>query len=365
MDKGFKGVFLSKLSNLNKDQRIIFNRIYDVLENTGELVPPVEMISWIESNFGSVDSVKHQEFLRITDKITYEGAIFNELRTKRPVIGDKHFTELLDVIEAAKTGPFAHPLTGTPADVFGRVQGKYCVTASNIAKYDGLHGLVIFKDTDPLLFSRKRARDYFNVAKEWYKKAHGYKKDAIYPLYTWNCMWRASASIVHGHCQLALASSQAYTKIEHLRSLTLDYQETHRSNYFDDVYKIHESLGLAFTRNNIKLIVKLTPIKEKEIMILSSDMSDNLADLVSDTLTSYKEVLGVNSFNLSIILPPLETTPEVWTHMPVITRIVDRGRLSQKTADFGAMELYAQSIIESNPYIINEKLKKSLIKNAS
>ena len=57
-------------------------------------------------------------------------------------------------------------------------------------------------------------------------------------------------------------------------------------------------------------------------------------------------------------------TPEIWDHMPVVVRIVDRGKLTSKTADVSAMELYAQSIIESNPYVVFDEISKALnIKN--
>jgi hypothetical protein len=57
----------------------------------------------------------------------------------------------------------------------------------------------------------------------------------------------------------------------------------------------------------------------------------------------------------------MEKTPEVWDHMPVIVRIVDRGSLSNKTADVGSMDLFAQSVIGSNPYNVMRELKKKLL----
>lgn len=357
----FKSELLLHINTLKPDDREIFDRIYEVWETVGKLDPPKEMHPWIKSTFGDLAGVKKQEFLKITNYITYEGAIFNELRTKRPLVGDKGFDKVLEQIEASRGGPFSHPQTHTPADTFGRVKGKYCITGSNVAKYDGQHGLIISNAHDPLLFSRRRVRDYFHVARRWYKRAHKESKAAVYPLYTWNCLWRAGASIIHAHCHLVLAEHQAYAKVEELRRLSLEYQEKYQSNYFDDIFNIHKKMGLGFERGDIKLLTKITPIKEKEVMIFSHEFNDGLADIVSDTLTTMKEKLGVSSFNLSIVLPPLEDTPEVWEHMPVLVRIVDRGKLSSQTADVGAMELYAQSVIGSNPYVVFDKLKKALL----
>lgn len=362
MNKGFKEEFLQHLNKFSQAERELFDAIYWVRENKGELLPPKEMISWIESQFGDLEAVKHQDFLRITDIITYEGAIFNELRTKRPILGENNFETVLKAIDDAKNGPFAHPETGTPEDAFGRVKGEYCITGSNIAKYDGLHGVIVSNSHDPLLLSRKRVKDYLVVAQEWFAKAHKYREAAVYPLFTWSCLWKAGASVTHGHSQVVLAEGQAYSKIEELRYLSHKYQETHKRSYFNDVYEIHKNLGLALEKNGVKVLVKITPVKEKETMILADKMDNHLYEVLSDTLNTMKERLGVSSFNVSVIFPPLAKTAEVWEHMPIIVRIVDRGKLNDKTVDVGPMELYAQSIIGSDPYAAFAEIKKALAK---
>ncbi|PIR42868.1 hypothetical protein CO058_02215 [candidate division WWE3 bacterium CG_4_9_14_0_2_um_filter_35_11] len=356
---GFKDQFLKKLNSLSKVDKKLFDQIYSFWETKGELALPTEMDSWVQTNFGSIADVKKQDFIRITNTVTYEGAIFNELRTMRPLVESGYnFNDVMDQIKATEGDPFLHPETGTPADVFGRVKGDYCITASNVAKYDGFHGLIIFDDHNPLLFSRKRVRDYFDVAYKWFEKANKYNPLAIYPLFTWNCLWRAGASVIHGHAQVVLTESQAYAKVEDLRISSHNYQERNRSNYFDDVYEIHKKFGLAYKVGDVRVLVNITPIKEKEIMIFGMGLNKELADVVSDTLNTMKERLGVSSFNLSIILPPLSKTAEVWEHMPIIVRIVDRGSLSAKTSDIGSMELYAQSVIGSNPYLVFDAIKR-------
>jgi hypothetical protein len=363
MNKGFKEDFLKHLSKFNEKDKELFDRIYWVQENRGELNPPREMISWIESQFGDLEKVKNQDFLRITDLITYEGAIFNEIRTMRPILGESNFEVILKAIEDAKDGPFSHPEIGTPEDVFGRIKGEYCMTGSNIAKYDGLHGIIISNSHDPLLLSRRRVTDYMEVAHKWFEKAHKYRSEAVYPLFTWSCLWKAGASVVHGHSQVVLAEGQAYSKVEELRALSLKYQEQYKRSYFDDVYEIHHKLNLALEKDGVKIITKITPVKEKEMMIIAPTADRNFYHVLSDVLNTMKERLGVASFNVAVIFPPLEDTKEVWSHVPVIARIVDRGKLNDKTVDVGPMELYAQSIIGSNPYTVFGEIKKSLKKD--
>ncbi len=359
---GFKDIFLNNIKKLSQSVKERFDRIYKYWETVGKLVPPKEMTSWIQTQFGELCGVVKQDFIKITNIVTYEGSVFNDLRTKRPIVFDGNFERVLQDIENTKNGAFAHPKISTPADTFGRVRGKYSITASNIAKYDGLHGLVIYSEHNPLLFSRRRVRDYFAVAKKWFIKAHKSNLKALYPMYTWNCLWKAGASMIHGHAQLVLTEGQAYAKVESLRIATHNYQERYKSNYFEDVYYIHKKLGLAFERDDIRIISKLTPIKDKELLLISNKFDDNLATVVSDVLTTLKEKMAVASFNLSIILPPMEETAEVWDHMPIIVRIVDRGKLTTQTADVGVMELYAQSIIETSPYEVYKELKSALLK---
>lgn len=360
--KGFKEDFLHHINKFTPEEQHLFNRIYTYWETRGELVPPTEMTTWIETTFGSMEAVKVQDFIKITNHVLYEGAIFNELRTKRPIIFDSQLNEVIKEIEKGGDGPFAHPQTGTPADTFGRIKGKFSISASNITKYDGLHGLVIYNDHNPLMFTGERIQDYFDVARRWFQKAHEVNPKAVYPFYTWNCLWNAGSSVIHGHAQIALTEGQAYAKIEEMRSHALEYQENHKTNYFEDDYAIHEKLGLGFTKNDVKINVKITPIKEKEIMLTSKAFDDNLAEVLGEILKTLKENMGVFTFNVGIVIPPMEKTPEVWDHMPVVVRIVDRGNLSSKTADIGAMELFAQSIVGSNPYSVVTQLKKELLK---
>ena len=60
----------------------------------------------------------------------------------------------------------------TPEDTFGSaVEGRHCVTASNIAKCDELHGLVIFNNSHPLNWGREEVSDYIETA--WQLGAEG------------------------------------------------------------------------------------------------------------------------------------------------------------------------------------------------
>src|SRR5207247_1067656 len=77
------------------------------------------------------------------------GVKSTETRARRPV-EVKGGDEVRATIERARGDPFCHPETGTPADTFGRIRGEHGITASNIAKYDTYHGVLVFDEHDPL-----------------------------------------------------------------------------------------------------------------------------------------------------------------------------------------------------------------------
>ena len=56
---------------------------------------------------------------------------------------------------------------------------------------------------------------------------------------------------------------------------------------------------------------------------------------------------------------PAAATPEPWEDFPTIVRLIDRGKLQDKTSDLGAMELFAQSVVASDPFQVAAGLIKA------
>ena len=348
--------------------RAIFDRIFHVSTTVGQLDPPETMRQWIEGYFGSVEAVKSQRIVKITNLVTMEGSLFNELRASRPMEA-KASSDLEETIMSNLGDPFCKPLEGTPADTFGRVRGKHSITASNVAKYDGLHGVVVFDEHNPLVFSSGEVSDYLDTALAWARKAHDVDREARYFFFLWNCLWKSGASILHGHAQMTLSRDLHYAKVEHLRRSALRYRETHGVNYFDDLYAAHKALGLTLESGNTRILAYLTPIKEKEVLLISGELDQDLKDSIYKVLRSFVERLGVQSFNLALYHKPFDSAQdrpitdveEDWSGFPVVVRIVDRGDPNNKTADIGAMELYAASVIASDPFRVAEALREELI----
>ena len=346
------------VAELPAEDRLAFERVFHVSVSHGDLVPPETMYPWIEKTFGSVDLVRRQKIVKVTNTTTLEGVLFNWLRSSRPIWRQEF--DLDGELERAGTEPFDDLYTLTPEDVFGRVEGKWCTTASNIAKFDGFHGLVIFKERHPLRFTREQIHDYLDTGERWAALAHRADPTAKYYFFLWNCLWRAGASLLHGHAQILLGREMHYAAIESLRRAALLFEAQNRRNYFDALYAAHEVVGAGFRRNGVRVLAYLAPVKEHEVVLMADEMTDSLKDRIYDVLTCFRDELGVKSFNLVLYRPPLAPTEESWEGFPVMVRIVDRGDPTTRTNDFGGMELYAASVLASDPLQLAGKLQDAM-----
>ncbi|MHB8630582.1 MAG: hypothetical protein ACYC9W_01485 [Candidatus Limnocylindria bacterium] len=351
---------VERIAGLPPEPRAAALRIYAASETIGTLVPPDEMRPWIEQHFGSVEAITSQRIVRVTDRVTLEGALFNELRARRPkAVPDQNGLELAETIRSTENDPFCHPTTGTPADDFGRIFGAGGVTASNVAKYDGYHGVLVFDVHDPLVaMSAAAIADHFATARRWAEAALARDPIARYYFLMWNCLWRAGGSIVHGHMQMTTTRGMHYPKIERLRQAALGYDARFGRDYFDDLWLVHEALGLGVAVDGARVFATLTPVKEREIVVLGERSADErtIAPGVSAALGALR-ALGMVAHDLALYLPPLAADGADWRRFPAMARLVDRGDPGSRTCDIGSMELYAASVIESDPFTVAAALR--------
>ena len=346
------------VEELDADDRRAFDRVFHVSAAVGDLVPPESMHAWIKEQFGDVERIRRQKIVKVTNVVTLEGVLFNWLRSSRPIWRQEF--DLDAEVDRSSGEPFDDLYNLTPEDTFGRVESEHCVTASNIAKFDGYHGLVIFKEKHPLRFTREQIHDYLNTGERWAGLAHRSDPAAKYYFFLWNCLWRAGASLLHGHAQVLLGRGMHYAAIEALRRNALLFEANNRQNYFDALYIAHEVVGAAFERDGVRIVANLAPVKEHEVILMANEMSDELKDRVYETLACFRDRLGVNSFNLVLYRAPLAPTEESWDGFPVMVRIVDRGDPTTRTNDFGGMELYAAKVVASDPLKLARELRDAL-----
>lgn len=342
-----------QVAALPEEERERFHRLFSVVRSTGSLAPPPEMESWIERSFGSVEAVQSQSVIKTLNRWTLEGSLFNSLRARRP-IDRKLEGGGEEGLAGSGQDPFCHPLTGTPADTFGRVRGEHSITASNVAKYDALHSVVIYDQHNPLQLSEDQVVDAFDVAWRWIGEAHRARSQAVFPFVMWNCLPRSGASIVHAHMQVALGEGLAYARVELWRRAAEMYRSEFGHDYFDDLYMAHHALGLAGQDGPRRWLAHITPVKEKEIIILAPAMEADLYRAIYRLLRLYRDVLSVRAFNLAVYHPPLSPVEEEWAGFPVAVRMVDRGDPGSATSDIAAMELFGQPVVAFDPWKLAE-----------
>jgi len=345
---------------LSAKERERFNRLIRVTQATGRLRPPESMHGWITKLFGSVQAVEEQTIVKTTNLVTMEGTLFNALRASRP-FESGHSEEVDQVVASGAGDPFCNPLEGTPEDVFGRVRGKHSITASNVAKYDAFHGVIIFDEHNPLNFTQESISDAIDVGLEWGQRALKTEREAKYLFFLWNCLWKSGASILHGHAQVVATRDLHFARVEAMRRQAEAYRLSQKSSYFDDLIASHRSLGLVHDVGDASVVVSLTPIKEKEVLIVAPDITPDLRRAMWHVLDTYVHHLGVTSFNLVMYMPPLAPASEDWSGFPRVVRIVDRGEATNKTADVGAMELYASSVVSSDPFRVADALRDGTV----
>jgi len=362
----------SLVRGMSGHPRIVFDRLFEIREYTGRLVLPEEMRGWVEQKFGDRAAVESQRIVKVTNRVTLEGTLFNSLRGRRPM--SRGVNKLLaELVEEHRLGcTFCRAEEKTPADIFGRLHGPGVVTAANVAKYDRWHGLIIPAEHDPLHFDAGRVADYFDLAGRWIRRvlqeaAREGDAGLHYPFLLWNCLWPAGSSVVHGHLQVTVTEGGHYPRIEQLRRAAAAYRERYAANYFEDLFLVHRSLGLVSEEKEARIFASLTPVKEKEIWILLPGAAgaaelDNLALLgraVGRVLVYLRET-GTTSFNVAVYLPPPGPAPESWAGFPLLARVVDRGDALGRTADFGGMELYAASVVATDPFLLAGQMREHL-----
>jgi hypothetical protein len=336
-----------RITELPPAEQRIFQRIFTLDAARGNLKLPKSMVPWVTEQFGAANRVTSQKIIKITNLISLESSVYNPMRALRP----HNFSSkgAADVNGCEGVDQFAAPLEYTAEDLFGRVQGKYCITAANIAKCEQYHCVVVFKNADPLDFGCSEVADYIETGWKWAQRAHDLDQLARYCLFLWNCSNRAGASIRHGHAQVILGRGSHYVKIEHLRRSALRYEEQCGSNYFEDLFRVHEALGLGWKEGDIRVMVYLTAFKQNEVMILAPELTPSLTENIYNVLSCFRDKLDVKSFNVGIVFPPLGDSAG-WEGFPVIARMVDRGDTANISSDISAMEFYGANVVNSDPY---------------
>ena len=77
-----------------------------------------------------------------------------------------------------------------------------------------------------------------------------------------------------------------------------------------------------------------------------------------NTMSTANAIAMTTAYTLVVeSMPPVAEVEEDWSGFPTVVRIVDRGDPANRTSDMGAMELYAASVVASDPFRVAEALR--------
>ena len=106
----------------------------------------------------------------------------------------------------------------------------------------------------------------------------------------------------------------------------------------------------------MKILASLTPYKDDEVVLIADELNLSLKERTYEALACLRDQMGVASFNLSLVTPPLGQTDESWEGFPAMVRVVNRGNLKERASDIGGMSIYASTVVRSNPFELARKL---------
>jgi hypothetical protein len=351
-----------RIAKLPEEARRRVDRLFAVELVHGRTDPPPAMHAWLERQFGSVDAVRRQSVLRVTNRWTQDGSLLSPLRGRRPVENGRT-AAWRQQVEETRGDAFCSPEEQTPADTWGRVRGKRMISGANAAMYDAHHGVLVFDEHDPLAYDEGLVVEMLAIGREWAERSRADDPEARNYLLIWNCGPRAGGSVIHGHAQVLLGRGSHYPQVERLRRDGMAYERATGGRYADDVEACHRDLGMVIAEaDGVTTYASMTPVKERELIVAGRPGTDErdpaFAGAVARLAVAARDVLGMRAFNLALHRPPLDAAGgDGWNAMGPVAHLVDRGDPGSTASDIGAMELYGAAVVGSDPVELAQRLR--------
>ena len=343
---------------LEPEDRAAAGRLFDVVATTGRLDPPEAMRAWIERSFGSVEAVTEQRVIKVTNRVTLEGSLFNGLRASRP-LDTSVSVDLEREIEATVGDPFCRPEEGTPADVFGRGEGRVLrdrLERRQIRRLPRRRRLR--RPQPPPPQPREGLRLHFRGPR-------------VVPQGSPD---RPRGKVPLPHVELPLARRR------------LDHPRPRPGNSYPrrplpEDRAPPAGRSVLQSQTWLRLLRRPVPCprrsgaghsRRRGRQSLREPCSYQGEGASRDrpepggrgpstngrgSAQSYLQTLGVRAFNVAFYMPPLTPSEEGWSGFPTVVHMVDRGSSANRTSDIGAMELYAASVVASDPFRVADLLR--------
>ena len=299
--------------------RARFNALYEIEAKTAVMKVPDAFAAKAKAMFallpGGLAGLENQTIVTMYNKFTDEYSLFNEVRRFRPGYQERLRPEQEAAVNAsynansgAENCDFCS-MSRTAEDVFGRIESKHCYVASNVAKYESWHSLIVSKHHSPLTFNAEIIQDYFATSQRWFEKVNSVDRDAVFPFMSWDAGPRASASQVHQHLQVVLTHDRYLSKAENTRRAASVFERRFvGKNYWAEVAMVHSQMGLALSHGNSVVISHSCPVKEREMIVVTSDhTSPDFAEALNAALESLRDDIGVRALSMGVSFTPVGT----------------------------------------------------------
>ncbi|XP_068081499.1 uncharacterized protein [Anabrus simplex] len=301
--------------------------------------------SWLGNDEKLYKEAQAQMIFSLQDHYNHRFTVYNAVRGKRPATGS-HKPNKMFVSEPANDEKskcdFCHPLTMTAEDNFGRIYGKYSVSAANIFKLNKWHALFITKQHSLFNITEVEFIDLFNTAIKWFKTVNAMDHIARYPVLFWDMFPHAGASQMHVHVHGILGTNGYPGQFGDLFSMTKNFRSKEHSYYWTSVIKMHEALGLVLRFNKVVALAPLVPHRSHELWLISNEPCKELFQLLYYTVKMYQSGLSQFCFSMggALPVPNQEFDPE--KSLPSVIQIGTRGDCSSSVNDISSVELYLE-----------------------
>ena len=347
-----------------------------------------------------------QEVVTLSNLASGEQAVFNVSRNRKPqtfiargaslrpsgddTAGVEVTARDFDPTRAGKRCDFCDPLRFTATDEFGRFETAHVMTASNLFKCAGQHGLILFRRHEPLGHTWEEVEDMFKAFEWWVDKAivaaSGSGCMHFYPMLVWNVLPRAGASQYHGHAQAMLTESvppaihrwsvlrrDAGLSIVAGHGPEMGFEgQSISTDYLECMMRAHRRVGLArevlsppaggggkapgkMTGPPAHVWASMTPVQDMELVVYCKEDGVNFRRAFFAALNTLTCEMGVLTYNAAVYpLAPVSRAGEMHGGRgPTVARFVQRGNMTSAASDYGSLEVFCGTkVARTDPFTL-------------
>jgi len=354
----------------------IFSQIYNIRSKETTIVISdtfMERVEkWLNKDQKMIEASKRQGLIFVDNKLTQESVVYNPVRANRPGAGGADALNFINklVTDSSANCDFCQYKKYTAMDSFGRLESKHASIVSNTFKIERYHGMVLFRHHDPLNVSQHEFIDGANLAMKFFEKAHSLVPDHEYRIIYWDVLPKASASQVHPHMHLTLGDYSYYAKWNRLHHASVEYAvENKGRNYWTQLLKIHNALGLAVQFGEASAFAYITPQKDYELVVISRKPCLDYFRLVYLTMRILQFNMHQYAISFGMVFPRINSNPDADGYeLPMMCRMVSRGPADNPRSDISSFDLFGLPNVNKDPFklmaVIKEELKKRTLDNA-